>query len=288
MATSDNLVFQSSATAQTQTLHSLPLDIVKYLERIDYTDVIDVTDDVLRKLHKKHIYQIPFENLDVYYERVFDLTVEKVYNKVVNDVRGGFCYELNLLFHWLLTEIGFSSRIIASRIFNEDGTLGPEFDHMSVYVKTEKEFLIDVGYGDLFVTPIEIKSGVQFDGRNYFQIDKWNTREYLVSMSSDGLNYSKRYTFSLDLVKVADFDIICLDKRTNPNSYFVKNIICTKPTDTGRVTIFNSKLIEKIGELKIETPIQSNEKLIQYLKDKFNIVGSNSRDMNSINVDNKL
>jgi N-hydroxyarylamine O-acetyltransferase len=248
------------------------VDRVKYLERIDYNDVIDVRDDVLAKLHKKHVYQIPFENLDVYYKRAFDLSIEKIYRKIISDVRGGFCYELNLLFNWLLTEIGFSSRIIASRIFNEDGTLGPEFDHMSVYVKTEKEFLIDVGYGDLFVIPIEIKSGVQFDGRNYFRIDKWNQREYSISMSADGLDYSKRYAFNLDLVKAEDFATICLDKQTNPNSYFVKNVICTKPTHAGRVTIFNDKLVEKSSELRIEKTIQSDENLTGYLKDKFGIV----------------
>lgn len=248
------------------------MNVIKYLERIDYTGVIDVKDDVLTRLHKQHVHQVPFENLDIYYKRGFDLNIERVYKKIINDMRGGFCYELNLLFSWLLNEIGFSSRIIASRIFNEVGILGPEFDHMSVYVKTKKEFLLDVGYGDLFVTPIEITSGVQSDGRNYFRIDKWNQQEYLVSMSPDGVNFSKRYTFSLDVVKAEDFDIICLDKQTNPDSYFVKNVICTKPTETGRVTIFNNKLVEKEGELRIEKPIQTNESLIGYLKSKFGIV----------------
>jgi|LakMenE18May11ns_1017448.scaffolds.fasta_scaffold9707506_2 N-hydroxyarylamine O-acetyltransferase len=248
------------------------MNITKYLERMNYAGTIDVKADVLTRLHKQHVHLIPFENLDIYYNRVFDLNIERVYKKIISDVRGGFCYELNLLFNWLLNEIGFSSRIIASRIFNENGTLGPKFDHMSVYVKTEKEFLVDVGYGDLFVTPIEIKSGVQSDGRNYFRIDRWNQREYVVSMSPDGIDYSRRYTFSLDVVKVEDFDSICLDKQTNPNSYFVKNIICTKPTETGRVTIFNNKLIEKDGELRIEKPIQTEENLIKYLKEDFRIV----------------
>ena len=248
------------------------MDRAEYLKRIDYNDVIDVTDEVLTNLHKKHVFRIPFENLDVYYKRIFNLDIGNIYRKIINDRRGGFCYELNLLFNWLLNDMGFSSRIIASRIFNEDGTVGPEFDHMSIYVKAKKEFLLDVGYGDLFVTPIEIKKGSQFDGRNYFKIERWSKNEYVVSMSADGASFWRKYTFSLDAVSPKDFDTICLDKQTNPNSYFVKNVVCTKPTMTGRVTIFNEKLVEKNGDLKIEEMIQSDEHLRIFLRDKFGIV----------------
>jgi N-hydroxyarylamine O-acetyltransferase len=250
----------------------LPVDFIAYLERIVYTGIINVTDEVLMRLHKKHVYQIPFENLDVYYKRIFNLDIGNVYEKVINDKRGGFCYELNLLFNWLLTQIGFTSRIIASRIFNEDGTVGPEFDHMSIYVKTGKEYLLDVGYGDLFVTPIEMSGGMQFDGRNYFRIDRWNKNEYVISMSTDGLSFSRKYTFSLDVVDIKDFDSICIDKQINPTSFFVKNVVCTKPTENGRVTIFNNKFVEKDGESRMEQVIQSDEHLTRCLKDKFGIV----------------
>ncbi len=248
------------------------MDKKKYLERIKYTGFIEVADDVLIGLHKQHVYQIPFENLDVYYKRIFNLDLASIYQKIITNERGGFCYELNLLFNWLLKEVGFFSRIIAARIFNEQGTPGPKFDHMAVYVKTKKEFLVDVGYGDLFVSPIEIKIGIQWDGWNYFQIDRLNDHEYLLSMSPDGLNYKKRYIFSLNVVKEEDFNSICLDKQTNPNSYFVKNVVCTKPTQTGRTTIFNNKLIEKNGESRFETLIQDDDNLKRHLKEKFGIV----------------
>ena len=174
----------------------VPMNKEKYLERIKYTGFLGTTDHVLSNLHKQHVYQIPFENLDIHYKRMFDLDLAKVYQKIITNARGGFCYELNLLFNWLLREIGFSCRIIASQIFDDKGNLGPEFDHMSLYVKTSKKLLIDVGYGDLFVTPIEIKSGTQWDGRNYFRIDKLNMQEYLLSMSPDGHDFKKKYIFN--------------------------------------------------------------------------------------------
>lgn len=138
-------------------------------------------------------------------------------------------------------------------------------------LKTENDFLIDVGYGDLFITPIEIKSGVQYDGRNYFRIDKWNDTAYMVSMSADGIDFANRYTFSLDTVKKEDFEPACLDKQTDPDSYFVNNVICNKFTETGRITIFNDKFVERKDDLRVETPIRGREDLTRYLKDKFNI-----------------
>ena len=248
------------------------MDRAKYLARINYTASIEPTDDVLVSLHKSHVFQVPFENLDTYYQRLFDLNIQNIYNKVITHARGGFCYELNLLFNWLLTDIGFASRIIASRIFNEHGILGPPFDHMCIYVKTDKEFLVDVGFGDLFITPLEIKSGEQYDGRNYFKIDKWNETEFLLSMSANGIDYARRYTLSLDDVKAAAFNDACFDKQTNATSYFVRNVIGSKPTTTGRVTVFNNKLIETNGLKKLETPIEGDARLRMLLKEKFDVV----------------
>ena len=243
-----------------------------YLERIKYSHPFRLSNNYLAKLHEQHVYHVPFENLDVYHKRIFDLDLKSIYKKVIHTGRGGFCYELNLLFNWLLNEIGFSGRIIASRIIDEQGKMGPEFDHMSVYVKTDKEFLVDVGYGDLFVTPLEIRSGIQSDGRNYFKIDKHHETSYLLSMSSDGIDFQQKYLFNLDVVQPEDFREICLDKQTNPNSYFVKNLVCTRLTDVGRVTIFNERLIEKNGGSRSETIILSDAELSAYLKERFDIV----------------
>ncbi|MGC3947932.1 MAG: arylamine N-acetyltransferase [Chryseolinea sp.] len=248
------------------------MDTAMYLKRIGYEDATDVSDHVLASLHKHHVYKVPFENLDVYYKRIFDIDLENIYRKVVIDQRGGFCYELNLLFNWLLQELGFSSRIIAARIINEQGVPGPAFDHMSIYVKAEREYLLDVGYGDLFVTPLEIKSGIQSDGRNHFKIEEQGDDTYLLSMSSDGIVYNGRYTFSLSVVQPGDFELPCIDKQTSPDSHFVKNVICTIPTDEGRLTIFNDKFVERRGEQRMISPIDGDDNLRELLKTRFSIV----------------
>ena len=77
--------------------------------------------------------------------------------------------------------------------------------------------------------------------------------------------------FSLEEVSLENFRAPCLDKQTNPESYFVKNIICTRATASGRVTLFNNKIVRKSGEERIETPILSDIDLRVQLGKHFGI-----------------
>lgn len=248
------------------------MDFDRYLKRINFTNGISLNERTFVDLHEHHVFQVPFENLDIHYRRLFNLELDKVYEKVVGNFRGGFCYELNLLFSRLLNEIGFSARVISSRIFDETGNLGPDYDHMSVYVELSKDYLADVGFGDLFLRPLEIREGSQHDGRNYFKIEKYADKDYLLSMSPDGITYQLKYTFSLEEAHMSIFEEMCFDKQINPDSFFVKNTICTRPTDEGRLTIFNNKLIVKTRNEKIETVITDNKHLRGILRDGFGIV----------------
>ncbi len=247
------------------------MDRNRYLQRINFTDKISVDDQTLIKLHEHHVFNVPFENLDIHYHRFFKLALDSLYQKVVINFRGGFCYELNVMFNALLCDIGFKSSLIATRIFDDLGNLGPPYDHTSIYVDTGKKYLADVGFGDLFIKPLEMREGVQSDGRNLFKIEKFDDQNFMLSMCSDQTNFHPKYTFSLNEVQINEFDEICTDKQTNPLSYFVKNTICTKPTSAGRLTLFNNKLIEKRGNERIEKLIGSDDELRVALKTLFGI-----------------
>lgn len=79
------------------------LNETKYLERIKYEDQLSISLEVLNKLQKSHLQNIPFENLDIHTGKKIEL--ENTYDKVVSKGRGGFCYELNGLFYLLLKKL---------------------------------------------------------------------------------------------------------------------------------------------------------------------------------------
>lgn len=247
------------------------MDITKYLQRINSQCNVDVDNKSLFSLHENHIFNVPFENLDVYYNKIFDLEIDNLFNKVVINFRGGFCYELNTLFNLLLQKIGFKSKILAARIFDGQGNLGPEYDHMSIVVETDKKYLIDVGFGDLFIKPLEIRDGIQSDDINLFKIEKYDEVNFILYMCSNNKDFEKKYIFNFEEVQTSEFNDICLDKQINPNSYFFRNTICTKPTKHGRLTVFNNRLIEKKDSIKIEKTIGNDEELRDILINHFNI-----------------
>ncbi|UCH26235.1 MAG: arylamine N-acetyltransferase, partial [Trueperaceae bacterium] len=131
------------------------MEVKHYLERIGYRGPVDVSARTLASLQRAHLHTVPFENLDVCLGREIVLEPAALYDKIVVRRRGGFCYELNGLFAWLLTELGFEVTLLSARVFGERG-LGPEFDHLTLRVDLSEPWLVDVGFGDGFDETLQI------------------------------------------------------------------------------------------------------------------------------------
>src|SRR5688572_15967516 len=105
------------------------INVDAYLERIGLRrDELSVAADSLCRLQHSHLLAVPFENLDIHWKRPITIDVARFYEKIVEQKRGGFCYELNGLFNELLRSLGFTTRLISARVFNGKAH-GPEYDH---------------------------------------------------------------------------------------------------------------------------------------------------------------
>ncbi|MCA9902820.1 MAG: arylamine N-acetyltransferase, partial [Anaerolineae bacterium] len=85
-----------------------------YLDRIGYVDSPSPNLDTLRALHVRHMHSAPFENLDIHLKRPIVLNEQHLYNKIVGRKRGGFCYELNAAFAWLLRALDFDVTYVSA------------------------------------------------------------------------------------------------------------------------------------------------------------------------------
>lgn len=132
------------------------MDIQRYLQHIAFDATPRVDLDTLQRLHHRHMLAVPFENLSIIYHEGIDLREQALFDKVVNRRRGGFCYELNRLFAALLQQLGFTVAAVSGEVRARDGSFGPPYDHQALIVTLDQPYLVDVGFGDAFLTPLTL------------------------------------------------------------------------------------------------------------------------------------
>jgi N-hydroxyarylamine O-acetyltransferase len=243
----------------------------KYLARIGIDGVRPPTLDFLTELQNQHLLSIPFEDLDIPERDKITLDLERIYRKIIPAKRGGFCYELNGLFHWLLTQLGFKVDMLSARVFNhERKDLGPEFDHMTLLVHLDKDYLVDVGFGDSFRMPLEFPNGELWDVSGYYKIIRVAEDEFDLRRR-ENYEWKLQYKFSATPRTFTDFAEMCEYQQTFPGSIFRNRMLCTIATQTGRITLSNSSLTITDNGTKTKTEVKEQDQFNSLLRKYFQI-----------------
>lgn len=252
------------------------MDVNSYLRRINSTGILRSDPDTLRELQYKHVLTIPFETLDIHHQIPIILKVNLLFQKVIRDNRGGYCYELNVLFQHLLRCCGFDVHLIAGRLHHGNNRYGREFEHMALIVHLEgRDWLVDVGYGDFSLVPLLLAPGdIQSDGRNYYQIiDRVmvDGQAYLgvAKWNNSIQDFKIDYVFTVTSRAVSDFFGMNEFHQTSPESHFARSLICTMPTADGRITLINNKLIRTENGRRQVRIIQHEDQRDQLLEKYF-------------------
>lgn len=148
-----------------------------YLDRIGLAD--EAADLIarepntadLRLLLQSQLLSIPFENLGQHThpagngvdevargKHVPSLNVSRTLKKLIYDRRGGFCWEINFGFAWLLRALGYTVRIGNSHVITPGG---PVPGHLCLFVDGlgPDTLHVDPGFGDAPREPMPIKLG---------------------------------------------------------------------------------------------------------------------------------
>jgi len=246
------------------------VDISSYLDRIDYRGPVTPNADVLRDLHRAHMLTVPFENLDIHVPREIVCDEQRFIHKVVNERRGGFCYELNGAFAALLRALGFQVTLLSARVPRGDGSEAPEFDHLVLRVDLDEPWLADVGFGDSFLEPLRLQPDIEQAqiGRVYRLISEdgiWRCQ-----LKTDE-GWKKEYSFTLRPRQLSDFAEMCRYHQTSPESPFTRKRICSRATPEGRITLADEKLIETRHGIRQER-VLSDEEWSKSLRDRFEVI----------------
>ncbi len=244
-----------------------------YLRRIGIVENnIEPTAENLKLLQRQHLLNVPFENLDIHWKRPILLDTERFYEKIVEEKRGGFCYELNASFNELLRNIGYQTRLVSARVNDGKGGFGNEYDHLAIIVTIgELEFLADVGFGAFTAEPLRFVTDLeQQDETGIFAI-KRSDDGYLEIAKKDGEGWQSEYIFKPFGRDLSEFAEMCLYQQTSPESHFTRKKVCSLMTANGRKTLTDTKFIKTKNGEKIETEILSDEEFDRILEREFQI-----------------
>jgi N-hydroxyarylamine O-acetyltransferase len=225
----------------------------------------------LRALQVAHLQTVPFENLSIHAGEPIVLGDEALFTKIVERRRGGFCYECNGLFAALLRTLGFEVTMLSAGVAKSNGGYGEPFDHMALMVSGLERWLVDVGFGDSFLEPLLLdERGEQVQGKLGYKIV--DEDPYLILTRRDMNTWTPQYRFTLQPYQYEDFAGMCHYHQTSPESHFTKKRICSRATESGRITLSDMRLIETRDDEREERVLANKEEYDAALQQHFGIV----------------
>jgi N-hydroxyarylamine O-acetyltransferase len=153
----------------------------------------------------------------------------------------------------------------------DDGSYGPEFDHMALLVHLDEDYLVDVGFGDSVRSPLPLSGEIVSDVSGSYRIAREEHSENLCFQKLIQNEWVTEFVFTRKPRRLEDFYDMNQYQQTSPESHFTRKLICSLATPEGRITISGDTLIETIGSVKTQRPIVSAEERALILQHRFGI-----------------
>lgn len=214
--------------------------VQKYFERIGLTMPETVVPDsaLLNQLQFAHCTHIPYENLDIIQGIPLSLKDEDLYRKVVEEGKGGYCFELNGLFAWLLRELGYKVTEYASRYLRGESSI-PMRRHRVLKVEaTDGIWCCDVGIGEVCPRyPVRLEEGLeqpQFD--ECYRFDRDDFLGWVLMDRHNG-EWRQFYSFTEEPQLPQDYEALSCYCEKHPDSPFIHEEMFSLKTADGRITL---------------------------------------------------
>jgi N-hydroxyarylamine O-acetyltransferase len=225
-------------------LKSPAMDLAAYFQRVGYRGRYEPSLALLSALTEAHSRSIPFENLDVLLNRPIVLAPEALYQKLVVDRRGGYCFEQNGLFLEVLRELGFQVAPLSARVrFQRPRDFTPPRTHVFLRVELNGEsWLTDVGVGGLSLTsPLRLLTDVEqstlHEPRRIIQ-----EGARLFHQVRFGAAWQDVCEFTLEEMPVIDRELANWYTSAHPESHFKNRLIVARAAPEGqRLTLLNDE-----------------------------------------------
>ena len=232
--------------------------VQKYFERIglEMPETIVPDAELLKKLHFAHCTHVPYDNLDILRGLLpLRLDDEGLYQKVVEEGKGGYCFELNGLFAWLLRELGYKVSEYASRYLRGEASI-PMRRHRVLKVEaTDGVYCCDVGIGDVCPRyPVKMELGLEQPQFNeLYRFDKDDFLGWVLMDKNKG-EWKPFYSFTEEPQLPQDFVALSCYCERHPDSPFIVTEMFSLKTETGLIALDDHVYKELVnGKVTVRT-----------------------------------
>lgn len=226
--------------------------IQAYFQRLGMTvrEKLIPDEELLRKLHLRHVLTIPYENTDYLTGKIKKTDFEIQFHEVILQKRGGMCIDMNPLFGELLSAIGYKVRCFSTRICQRRAA---DLNYHVILVVEDlagKNWWCDVANPfTRFCEPVPFMTGEEFSASgSMFRFKKDPLGKYLLM--------EKKADEWCDFLVIRDSDITAEDRNESKFSApakYPENAVCVKEvfslvTPEGRRTLTGNLYRESFAE----------------------------------------
>lgn len=215
----------------------IPLDARRldaYLCRVGYDGPRVPSLDTLYALHRAHLTTIPYENLDIHLGRPLTLEREATFAKLVDHRRGGWCFEMNGTFGWVLESLGFDVRYVSGAVRRAERGARAHDSHLLLIVTIDRPYIVDVGFGDGIFEPLPLEPGQYRQHGLEFGVSRdgewWRVHNHPHGGADS-------YDFTLEPRSIGSFAAKCHELQTAADSGFVRSTVCGRYNRHGLVVL---------------------------------------------------
>ncbi|MEH6419404.1 arylamine N-acetyltransferase family protein [Pseudomonas sp. CGJS7] len=251
-------------------LQDLPL----YLQRLGFQRAPPPSLETLRELQLRHTGEFAFETIATLVHAPVPIDLPSLQRKLLHEGRGGYCYELNLMFLALLQDLGFQARGITGRVVMG----GPEDamtarTHLVVLVTVEGvEYLADVGFGGMVPTaPLRLaERGEQGTPHELYRLDRRD--DSYVLRAKVGGEWRALYVFDTQPQAAIDFEVGNWYVSAHPQSPFRDQLFVARTGPGWRKTLSNGSFaIHRIGAASERRELEGAQAVMAVLREEFGL-----------------
>jgi len=239
-------------------------EYLKVLELHDHEQGLGFLNEVVRR----HVSAFSFSSVNCFLGEDLPLDFESLFNRIVVQRRGGYCFEQNGLLFEVLKELGYLPELYLARvIYNQD--THPGLTHRITIVEHEgQKYVLDVGFGPLGPRgPVLFSENETIDGDRRFRILDCHSGNYHMQVFKEG-DFFSLYRFELARYGQADCELGHFYSHRHPEASFVNHLVvaCLQESETRSLRDLDYRVIT--GHGVTENIIGSAEQLRRILVDE--------------------